>query len=133
MGLAPLAAVRRREYFSATGICRFSQARTLGRVAVATSKAINRSIIVFALSREPTITRGFRDGTCAFSGAPRSAIINCRLCRQAVFLFKLLKAKRFAPTKRLPPSSPPVGSQYKQNSTALVLFCLWWRQRDLRL
>ena len=53
-------------------------------------------------------------GTCAFSGAPRSAIINCRLCRQVLCGLFFGVAKRFALAKRLPPSSPFVKSEYQK-------------------
>ena len=48
----------------------------------------------------------------AFSSAPRSDVINVGLCQQIPRFSKLCKAKRFAPAKRLPPSSP---SQRRNN------------------
>ncbi len=54
--------------------------------------------------------RGF-----GFSGAPRSAIINCRLCRKQIGGVAFLAAKRFALAKRLPPSIPVAGSVIKKS------------------
>ena len=51
-------------------------------------------------------------GSCAFSGAPRSAIINGVLCRQFFSLSNDSKAKRFALAKRLPPSNPLLSVVY---------------------
>ena len=57
---------------------------------------------------------------CAFSGAPRSDVINVVLCQQAILFLGLCKAKRFALAKRLPPSTPSRLRISIQNPDALT-------------
>ena len=71
-------------------------------------------------------------GICAFSSAPRSAIINCRLCRKQSGEIFPSSAKRFALAKRLPPSNPfVIRCLYQRKGTPCGVPFLWCGRRDL--
>ena len=99
-----------------------SLARTLGNSRVlissnATKKEDRTKSVLFFCGAE--------GGIRAFSGAPRSAIINGVLCLLFLLLYLLTLAKHFAPAKWLPPSNPSLKSvtlQKKRTEQSLSSF-----------
>ena len=73
---------------------------------------------------------GGRSGTLAFSGAPRSTIINCRLCRRLFRSRAIMTAKR-----SLPFTAPTLESLLKNDTKKYegiiaIPSYFWWTIRD---
>ncbi len=87
-GLAPLAARPARQLLIAAFAVNLIVSRALCGKAFCSRKTAPtlNSLCAFVLYQKKHPCRVFffggDKGTCAFSGAPRSAIINCRLCRR---------------------------------------------------
>ena len=63
---------------------------------------------------------GRGDGTCAFSGAPRSAIINCRLCRQSTHPLNIIRQSVLLPQNGSHPQVPSQCQDIKKITDSLL-------------
>ena len=69
---------------------------------------------------------GANEGICAFSGAPHSAIINCRLCRQVYRKLSFVRQSVLLPQNGFHPQIPSLLGTHtnKKDTPARVSFLL---------
>ena len=72
------------------------------------------------------VVGGADEGICAFSGAPHSAIINCRLCRQVYRKLSFVKQSVLLPQNGSHPQIPSLLGTHtnKKDAPARVSFLL---------
>ena len=73
---------------------------------------------------------GRGDGICAFSGAPRSDVINVVLCRQVFRNSSFVRQSVLLPQNGSLPRSPSQAVESKTAVTPLVIRLFWSRRRD---
>ena len=107
------------------------------RVNLRTPRTLSQSLLCANEKNTPAlgrIVKNQKKRICAFSGAPRWAIINCPFCLTCIPFRKFRKAKRSlsfaAPT--LKSSSIHPVSQTKMGRRCLPIF-IWRREEDLNL